>query len=81
LRPNGEVVIVGADIDHPNEDTILTEWRRVLTVLVMGCARFPALRELLPQRGLDAVDCRCRAIPLFAGGNVLCPECSGLGWV
>jgi hypothetical protein len=81
LRANGEVVVVGEDEDHPEADTIHTERGHVLRALVWGSERYPELRRLLPARGPGAVDCRCRAIPLFAEGKVLCPECGGLGWL
>jgi hypothetical protein len=81
LRPNGQVVIVGEDFDNPEEDSVYSDWRRVLPVLVWGAQRYPELRELLPVRGPRAVDCQCRAIPLFAEGRVICPECGGLGWL
>jgi hypothetical protein len=81
LRPNGQVVIVGEDFDHPEIDSVYSDWKRVLLVLVWGSQRYPELRELLPVRGPDAVDCRCRNILLFAEGKVLCPECGGLGWL
>lgn len=81
LRPNGDVVIVGEDFDHPELDSVYSDWKRVLPVLVWGSKRYPELWELLPVRGPDAVDCGCRKIPLFAEGKVLCPECGGLGWL
>ncbi len=81
LRPNGQVVVVGEDLDRPDIDTSYTDWKRVLPVLVWGSQRYSELRELLPIRGQDAVDCRCRASPLFAEGKLLCPKCAGLGWL
>jgi hypothetical protein len=81
LRPNGEVVVVGEDLDHPEVDSVYSDWRRVLPVLVWGAQRYPELRQLLPVRSPGAIDCRCRLIPLFAEGKVLCPECGGLGWL
>lgn len=81
LRANGEVVVVGEDEDLPEVDTIHTEPGEVLRALVWGSERYPELKQLLPARGPGAVDCRCRAIPLFAAGKVLCPECGGLGWL
>lgn len=81
LRPNGEAVIVGEDDDRPDLDSVHTDRQRVLLVLVWGSERYPELRELLPLRGPEAVDCICRNIPLFSQGKVLCPECCGLGWL
>src|SRR5262245_53093459 len=62
LRPNGQVVIVGEDLDHPEVDSVYSDWSRVLPVLVWGARRYPELKQLLPVRGLGAVDCRCLAI-------------------
>lgn len=81
LRANGEVVVVGEDFDHPEIDSIYTDWKKVLSVLVWGSLQYPELRSLLPERDSNAVDCRCRHITLFAEGKVLCPECCGIGWV
>jgi hypothetical protein len=82
LRSNGEVVVVGADFDHPDVDTIHTDWGTVRRVLVWGAERYPELWELLPVREPGATDCpTCQAIPLFAEGRVLCPTCDGLHWL
>ncbi len=81
LRSNGEVVIVGEDFRHPEVDSVYSDWKRVLPVLAWGSERYPELRELLPVRGEHAVDCRCRTIPFLAERKVMCPECSGLGWL
>lgn len=81
LRANGEVVVVGDDVDHPEVDTTYTESSHVLRALVWGSKHYPELKSLLPVRAPGAVDCGCRAIPVFAEGKVLCPECGGLGWL
>ena len=82
LRPNGEVVIVGADFDQPNVDTVCTERVRVLMMLVWAAERYPALGTLLPPREPGAVDCRCLEHPdLFGPGKILCGECGGFGWL
>lgn len=81
LRANGEVVVVGEDFDLPDLETIYVEPAKVLGVLVWGTERYPELRQLLPVRGPGTVDCRCRTIPVFAEGKVICWECGGLGWV
>jgi hypothetical protein len=82
LRPNGEVVIVGADFDHPDVDSVYTDRLRVLSALVWGSERYPELRELLPPREPGATDCPCLRHPNFFGpGKVICPECGGVGWL
>jgi hypothetical protein len=81
LRPNGEVVVVGEDDNHPDMETIHTDRSNVLMALVWGSQRYPELRELLPARPSDASNCRCRQIPFFAEGKVLCSECGALGWL
>jgi hypothetical protein len=81
LRPNGEVVVVGGDFDQPDVDAVHTDRSTVLRVLVWGSQRYPELRELLPARLVGAVDCRCRSIPIFTEGKVLCSECGALGWL
>jgi hypothetical protein len=81
LRPNGQVVIVGEDLYHPEVDSVYSDWSHVLPVLVWGAQRYPELRQLLPVRGPGAIDCRCRSIPLFAEGKVICQECGGVGWL
>jgi hypothetical protein len=81
LRPSGEVVIVGEDLDGPEVDSVYTDRSHVLSVLVWGAKRYPELRELLPIRAPGATDCHCRAIPIFTEGKVICSECCGLGWL
>ena len=82
LRPNGEVVIVGADLDLPDLDSVETNPGRVLAALVWGSRRYPELRQLLPQREPGAADCLCCRHPeLFGAGKIICQNCAGLGWV
>jgi hypothetical protein len=82
LRPNGEVVVVGQDLDHPDADSVYSDRLRVLGTLVWGSERYPELRELLPPREPGATDCRCVGYPEFFGrGKVICPECGGVGWL
>jgi hypothetical protein len=82
LRPNGEVVVVGEDIDHPDMDTVHTDRLTVLRTLVWGSERYPELRELLPRRGLHAIDCKCLQHPEFFGrGKFRCGDCGGIGWI
>jgi hypothetical protein len=82
LRPNGEVVIIGGDVDFPDVETVYTDRRRVLMALVWGSRCYPELRELLPQREPGSTDCVCRQHPnIFGPGKVICSECGGVGWL
>jgi len=80
IRADGEIIRWSTEGDYagvrPAED-----WSWVLLALVRGADRYPELRQLLPVRGPDTVDCRCRAIPLFVSGKADCAECGGLGWL
>jgi hypothetical protein len=82
LRPNGEVIIIGKDLNHPDVERIVTDRLGVLTVLVWGAERYPKLRELLPLREAGSMDCPCLRHPnIFGRGKVICSECGGLGWL
>jgi hypothetical protein len=50
--------------------------------LVAGTERYPWLRDLLPIRPVDAVDCSCcNGTGRLGPGNVLrCRSCMALGW-
>src|ERR1700731_832197 len=50
LRANGDVIVVGADIDAPDVDTIYTDRTHRLSQIVVGSSRYPELRELIPDR-------------------------------
>jgi hypothetical protein len=82
LRPNGEVVIVGEDLDRPDVDSVYMDRLKVLSMLVWGSERYPELRELLPLREPGATDCLCLQHPNFFGpGKMICSECGGVGWL
>lgn len=81
LRPNGEVVIVGEDPDLPDVDTVVTDDRRVLRILVWGTRRNPELQQLLPIREPNARDCHCQKVQIYLEGHRICHECGGLGWI
>ena len=82
LRANGEVVVIGEDLDLPDVQSVYTDRLRVLSVLVWGAERYPELRELIPQREPGATDCRCRLHPEWFGpGKLICQECGGVGWL
>ncbi len=81
LRPDGNVVILGENVDRPEEFSVYSKDERQLSALVKLSHRHPEFAALLPARESDAVDCRCVGIPLFAPGRVICSECGGLGWL
>ncbi len=81
LRVNGDVVVLGEELDHPEAVTVHTEPGRVLGMLVWGSKQYPELMQLFPVRGPNSVDCPCMAHPIFATRKVICRECGGLGWL
>ena len=82
LRPNGQVVIVGQDLEHPDGVNVNTDPLRLLMILVWGSERYPELRELLPAKESGAIDCRCLQHPnIFGPRKVIRPECGGVGWL
>jgi hypothetical protein len=82
IRPDGEIVRWSTDGPEPYSGTKAVEDRYDwLSALVEGSRRYPELKVLLPIRGPEAFDCLCVGRPLFSPGNVICPECCGLGWV
>lgn len=80
IRAEGEIVSWSTEQEFVGvravEDRMLA-----LISLVAGSKRYPELRQLLPQRTPDAIDCRCRDVPLLASGKAFCGTCGGLGWV
>ena len=80
IRADGEFVRWSTEGEYPGVQTVEDRYQW-LSSLVDGCRRYPELRPLLPIRPAQALDCRCLGNPLFAEGQVSCPECCGLGWV
>jgi hypothetical protein len=80
LRPDGEIVEWSTEGEYvgtrPVEERFF--W---LSGLVKASRQYPRLRQILPERPANAVDCHHLAHPLFTEGKVSCPECCGLGWV
>jgi hypothetical protein len=82
LRPNGDVVIVGEELDRPDIDSVYRDRPRVLFMLVWGAERYPQLAELIPAREPNATDCECAHHPgLFGPGRPICGTCGGVGWL
>jgi hypothetical protein len=81
LGVDGQVFLIGEDLDHPDEVTVHCSRITVVGYLFWGSKRYPELKALLPDREPDAIDCPCWAHPRFAEGKVICDRCGGLGWL
>lgn len=78
LRPDGTLWDADADWGKPLTPLAEQWWTQAL---VYGVDRFPWLAELLPKRSPESVTCSlCKGIARSPDGNILCPECHGLGW-
>jgi hypothetical protein len=82
LRADGEIVRWHTDgpAPYPGVKPVDDRIDR-LSALVAGARRYPELRSLLPSREPGSVDCPCIGHAVFASGQIICPECGGLGWV
>jgi len=81
LRPNGEVVVVGDDFDHPDRDTIYTDRVTLLFVLSWGTETYSELQQFLPERAPGAADCLfCQRPGANADQRRTCLDCGGVGW-
>jgi hypothetical protein len=82
LRPDGEIVSMGWDSDHP--PTPETDEAMRLYALVAGSEKYPELKALLPARPTGATDCpQCRGNGRVTIGSIsaICGRCSGIGWI
>jgi hypothetical protein len=59
LRPSGEVVIVGEDIDVPESEGVYSDRRHQLSALTAASRLYPEIGMLLPLREPSAIDCLC----------------------
>lgn len=79
LKPDGVLLRIGTECEVGAIET-LTDRPYVLWGLVMGSARYPELRSLLPERTPGARDCEClQRPPKFA--RAFCPLCGGVQWL
>jgi hypothetical protein len=87
IRPDGELIFVESNVDWSKPNVSARElepmWRTI--ALASGSRRYPELRELLPPRGAEDIDCpdcagtgRLREPPTRAG--LICSACHGVGW-
>ena len=81
LKPNGDVVCVGEDLDRPDAERVTADGTIRLRVFVWLSRRHPELATLLPQREPNSIDCDCEAVPLLTIGQLTCGTCNGLGWL
>jgi hypothetical protein len=79
LRPDGTFWRADSEVGLPLEP--LPENLRTIA-LVAGAERYPWLRDLLPPRPADAIDCtNCQGSGRFGPANALfCHVCDALGW-
>jgi hypothetical protein len=83
LAPEGDAILVevGDDAEHKRH----TDRGRVLATLVWASEVYSELREVLPCRDANAIDCVCAATQceLKRQGKkaFLCHSCGGLGWI
>jgi hypothetical protein len=85
LRGNGEVWI-RTEEPWVDSKTGTNEWRPAdegqrSAFLVMASDRIPQLLSLLPSRPGDANDCARCGGGRWLGGQIICPDCNGLGWI
>ena len=80
IRPDGQMIQWSTDGEFEGSQHVDDRiW--VLLALTSGSKRYPELQALLPRRKPGAVDCACRAHPIFAARAIGCGECGGLGWL
>jgi hypothetical protein len=83
LTTSGEFWYRNHEYDPPRIEHDLNTGSK-LVALVLAAERFPALMRLLPTRPPDAVDCGdCGGrgqITVGAVSNIICGQCSALGW-
>ena len=87
IRPNGE--IVSFLWDKPDKLDVETNTRIQNIVLFQGAKKYPELKELLPVRLPDAIECpHCKGTGTLQGlaehgvtlKNIVC-YCGGIGWL
>src|SRR4051812_45470330 len=67
LRPSGEVLIVGEDIDSPESEVVYSDRQHQLSALTAASRRYTELGTLLPSREPGAIDCLCVPHPYLFG--------------
>lgn len=84
LRPDGTVIRIDEiPIADPSEDHWYKEINWAIMAVAFAARRYPELRQILPRRPADAVDCAAcegRGMMPLNDMHFLC-VCEGLGWV
>ncbi len=87
IRPNGE--IVSFSWDEPYKLEVENDPRIWNLVLFQGAKKYPELKELVPIRSPDSVECpHCKGTGIIHGlvehgispQNIVC-YCGGIGWL
>jgi hypothetical protein len=89
LAADGRILVDDVILQTPLEEA---DRRGAIGALILGARNLqsPELLSLLPPRSANAKDCvRCTGSGWWAlpgdtkppGAKILCPDCSGLGWV
>lgn len=84
LRPDGEILLIPTE--EEGEAQIESDVRVRRMALFQGARKYPELKQLVPSRPTDALDCRhCEGRgqinpPGVEPGTIIC-FCGGLGWL
>ena len=86
INPEGEIFLL--DWDNLNDQKVETNKRIVNAILFQGIKKYPELKELMPIRSENDIDCpSCKGtgiLPLAKElnlvENIIC-WCGGLGWI
>lgn len=86
IKASGEIIVF--ELDSPSEFEVEKNPRIVNTILFQGIKKYPELRELMPIRSADDIECsQCdgtgiepMAKDLNLTDSIIC-WCGGLGWI
>ena len=85
IKPSGKIIVF--EVDNSNSFEVETNPRIINTVLFQGIKKFSELKELMPVRSADDIDCSaCNGTGVnpiaekLKTENIIC-WCGGLGWI